>query len=203
MLRIDVRLRPYSVPPDNPFVGRFGARDEIWAYGLRNPWRFSFDRATGELWIGDVGQSSWEEIDVEDPEAGGGLHYGWKTLEGSRCFDPRRGCDASGTRLPVHEYGRDAGCSVTGGYVYRGRAIPALVGRYLFADYCTGTVWVLSRRGERAPEVAVLFESRRRISSFGEDEAGEIYLCDHAGGSIGRLEPAPAGGGVGESALLP
>lgn len=192
MLRLDVRSRPYAVPPDNPMVGRFGARGEIWAYGLRNPWRFSFDRATGELWIGDVGQNAWEEIDVEDPKTGGGHHYGWKTLEGRHCFDPRRGCDADGTRLPIHEYGRDAGCSVTGGHVYRGRELPALAGRYLFADYCTGTVWALERRADGTPAVAPLLASGRSISSFGEDEAGEIYLCDHLGGSVGRLGAAPA-----------
>jgi glucose/arabinose dehydrogenase len=191
MLRLDVRRRPYAVPPDNPFVGRSGARGEIWALGLRNPWRFSFDRATGELWIGDVGQNAWEEIDVEDPKTGGGHHYGWKTLEARHCFDPRRGCESDGTRLPMHEYGRDAGCSVTGGHVYRGRALPALAGRYLFADYCTGTVWALARRPEGPPEVAVLLASRRSISSFGEDEAGEIYLCDHLGGAVGRLEAVP------------
>ena len=152
ILRIDVAGRPYSVPAGNPFVGRTGARPEIWALGLRNPWRFSFDRATGELWIGDVGQGAWEEIDVEDPRQGGGRDYGWRTMEGLHCFRPRCGCSPSGLVLPIHEYGHDLGCSVTGGYVYRGSALPDLVGRYLFSDYCPGTIWSLERG--RAPDAA-------------------------------------------------
>ena len=192
LLRLDVRGERYAVPPDNPFA-RGGGRGEIWALGLRNPWRFSFDRATGELWTADVGQDLFEEINVEDPRRGGGLHYGWKTMEGRHCFSPRSGCDPAGLHLPIHEYGRESGCSVTGGYVYRGRAIPALVGTYLFSDYCTGTLWGLTRGTDGTAEVAVLAESRRRVSSFGEDEAGEVYLCDHGGGAVLRLV-APAGG---------
>jgi len=190
ILRLDVSGTGYAVPPDNPFV-RGGGRPEIWALGLRNPWRFSFDRATGELWIGDVGQADWEEIDVEDPKAGGGRHYGWKTMEGRHCYSPKTGCDPSGLVLPVHEYGHDLGCSVTGGYVYRGAALPALRGSYLFADFCRGTLWALRRRADGVAEVATLRETRRQISSFGEDEAGEIYLCDHTGGAVHRLVPAP------------
>ncbi len=161
---------------------------EIWALGLRNPWRFSFDRLTGEIWIGDVGQNAWEEIDVADTKRAGPLHFGWKTMEGRHCFDPRRGCDATGLELPIHEYGHDAGCSVTGGYVYRGRAIPALAGRYLFSDYCTGIVWALARDGVGRASVGTLLESKVQVSSFGEDEAGELYLCDHGGGRVLRLE---------------
>lgn len=190
MLRIDVSTRPYRVPPDNPFVGRRGAAAEVWALGLRNPWRFSFDRETGELWIGDVGQGAWEEIDVEDPRAGGGRHYGWRTMEGRHCFDPRRGCDPGGLTLPIHEYGHDQGCSVTGGYVYRGLAIPALSGHYLFSDYCRGTVWALRRDESGAARVEVLLESRRPVSSFGEGPDGEIYLCDHQGAVL-KIDPVP------------
>jgi glucose/arabinose dehydrogenase len=186
ILRLDVSRSPYAVPADNPFARSRRGRPEIWAYGLRNPWRFSFDRATGELWIGDVGQNAWEEINVEDPRRGGGLNYGWKRMEGRHCYSPRQGCDATGLHLPIHEYGHDRGCSVTGGYVYRGRAIPELVGRYLFADYCNGRIWALRRDGNAA-DVSVLLESRRRVSSFGEDAAGELYVCDHEG-SILRLE---------------
>jgi glucose/arabinose dehydrogenase len=193
MLRIDVdRAQPpraYSIPPGNPFAGRPDARPEIWAYGLRNPWRFSFDRATGELWIGDVGQGAWEEIDVVDPRRGGGMHFGWKTMEGRHCFDPPRGCDPAGLELPVHEYGHELGCSVTGGYVYRGRRIAGLAGAYLFADFCRGTVWSLVREPEGRARVATLLETRAMVSSFGEDEAGELYLCDHRDGAVLALEP--------------
>lgn len=197
ILRLEVAAeRPgYRIPADNPFASgpRKGAgRGEIWAFGLRNPWRFSFDRATGELWIGDVGQNAWEEIDVEDPREGGGKHYGWKTMEGRHCYSPREGCDPTGLEPPIHEYGHDAGCSVTGGYVYRGRAIPALAGVYLFADYCSGKVWSLVRRPEGRAEVAELLASGLAISSFGEDEAGELYLCDHRGGTVYRIVPAPS-----------
>ncbi|MCB9378337.1 MAG: PQQ-dependent sugar dehydrogenase [Holophagales bacterium] len=189
ILRLDVSGERYAIPPDNPFAGG-GGRAEVWALGLRNPWRFSFDRATGELWIGDVGQGSWEEIDVEDPKSGGGRHYGWKTMEGRHCFAPKRGCDSTGLEMPVHEYGHDVGCSVTGGYVYRGRALPDLAGMYLFSDYCTGTLWALRRRDDGVAEVSTLLQTGLHVSSFGEDEAGEIYLCDHLGGAIRRLVPA-------------
>jgi glucose/arabinose dehydrogenase len=192
MLRLDVAGERYAVPPDNPFA-QGGGRGEIWSLGLRNPWRFSFDRATGELWIGDVGQNAREEIDVEDPArraAGAGpVHYGWKTMEGRHCFTPRDGCSTEGLTLPVHDYGRDEGCSVTGGYVYRGRAIPELVGHYLFSDYCTGTVWSLRRDEAGRATVSTLLEAGTNISSFGEDEAGELYLCDHTGGRVLKLVP--------------
>jgi glucose/arabinose dehydrogenase len=192
MLRIDVRTKPYAIPPDNPWVGRAGYRPELWAIGLRNPWRYSFDRETGELWIGDVGQNAWEEIDVEDPKAGGGRNYGWRTMEGNHCFSPRQLCLGAGLEPPVWEYGHDRGCSVTGGYVYRGRALPGLAGRYLFGDYCSGTIWAL----ERTPDGEVRVEALLRdgaVSSFGEDEAGELYVCDHAAGVVSRLERATGG----------
>jgi glucose/arabinose dehydrogenase len=189
MLRIDVSGERYSIPPDNPFVGRSGYAKELWAIGLRNPWRYSFDRATGELWIGDVGQNAWEEIDVVDARTGGGANFGWKTMEGFHCYSPRERCDPAGLTLPVHAYGRNDGCSVTGGYVYRGKAIPALAGAYLFTDYCTGRIWALRRGESGRATVETLLDSRRMISSFGEDPAGEIYVCDHGGGKILRLAP--------------
>ncbi|MFN7943322.1 MAG: PQQ-dependent sugar dehydrogenase [Thermoanaerobaculia bacterium] len=192
ILRLDVRTAPYAIPPDNPFA-RGGGRGEIWALGLRNPWRFSFDRQTGELWTGDVGQNAWEEIDVEDPRSGGGRHYGWKTMEGLHCFSPRNGCDPAGLHLPIHEYGHDQGCSVTGGYAYRGRAIPRLVGAYLFSDYCSGRIWALTRDAAGRATVALLLESHLAVSSFGEDEAGELYVCDHRGGVVYRIQPGGAG----------
>jgi len=191
LLRIDVVSEPYSIPADNPFAGQSGARGEIWAYGLRNPWRFSFDRATGELWIGDVGQNRWEEIDVEDPAAGGGRNYGWRRREGRHCYDPKVACGADGLVDPIHEYGHDHGCSVTGGYVYRGAAIPELAGAYVFGDYCNGTVWSLRRESGQV-DVAKLVAGPRGLSSFGEDAAGELYLCDHSGGRVLRLVPGEA-----------
>ena len=125
---------------------------------MRNPWRFSFDRATGELWIGDVGQNSWEEIDVVESGRPGPVNFGWRTMEGLHCYDPKSGCDAEGLHLPVYEYGHDEGCSVTGGYVYRGRALPDLTGKYLFSDYCTGEVQALARTAEGVTKRLLQFE---------------------------------------------
>ena len=177
LLRLDVNGEaPYGVPRDNPFVGRAGARGEIWAYGLRNPWRFSFDRATGRLFLADVGQNRWEEIDLL--EKGG--NYGWRLMEGAHCFNPETGCSTTGLILPIAEYGRELGCSVSGGYVYRGTRIRDLVGRYLFSDYCTGRLWSLRESGGRW----VMEELRATgltVSSFGEDQAGELYVVDHRG----------------------
>jgi glucose/arabinose dehydrogenase len=193
VLRLDVRREPYGIPPENPYALAGGGLPEIWALGLRNPWRFSFDRVTGELWIGDVGQNAWEEIDVEDPRRGGGRHYGWHTMEGPACYSPREGCDRRGLTLPLHSYGHDQGCSVTGGYVYRGRAIPSLVGTYLFSDYCRGTLWGLRRSGDGEATVEVLLRTDMAVSSFGEDADGEIYLCDHRRGRVARVAAAEEG----------
>jgi glucose/arabinose dehydrogenase len=185
VLRIDVDARggrAYGIPPDNPFVDREGARPEIWAFGLRNPWRFSFDRETGDLWIGDVGQGSFEEIDhVAGDEAG--VNFGWNVMEGPDCFEPASGCDESGLTMPVAVYGHGEGCSVTGGFVYRGSRRPELRRAYLYADYCSGRLWGLdAERADARP--AVLLETGRSISSFGQDEAGELYVTDHAGGEV-------------------
>ena len=173
-----LRLTPDGgVPPDNPFAGRAGARGEIWAYGLRNPWRFSFDRATGALWAGDVGQNRWEEIDVI--EKGG--NYGWRLFEGEAEFDNLRGAKAADFVAPVATYGREDGCSVTGGYVYRGAAAPAFRGQYFYADYCSGKVWTLpaAGAGKRAGRHVATVPSP---SSFGEDAAGELYVISLDGG---------------------
>jgi glucose/arabinose dehydrogenase len=189
ILRIDVdgtdgRLA-YAIPPDNPFAGRSDARPEIWAYGLRNPWRMSFDRRTGELWIGDVGQGSWEEIDRLGP-SDGGANLGWSRMEGRHCYGGRD-CDPAAYVGPITEYSHAEGCSVTGGHVYRGDRWPALAGTYLFADYCSGSVWgIASAAQEFAPPVSLL-ASGRNIVSFGEDEAGEIYIADISGGGIYRI----------------
>ena len=170
MLRLDVdSTAPYSVPPDNPFAAAEGAAPEIWAMGLRNPWRFGFDRLTGDLYIGDVGQNKWEEIDVQPAASRGGENYGWRIMEGAHCFHPATGCARPGLTLPVYEYSQAQGCSVTGGYVYRGGSLIDLKGTYIFADYCAGTIWA--------------------VSSFGEDEAGELYVLDYSAGRVLKLVP--------------
>lgn len=186
MLRLDVTELPYGIPETNPFRAG-GGRPEVWALGLRNPWRYSFDRESGELWIADVGQNAWEEIHVVDPKQGAGTHFGWKTMEGRHCFEPRTGCDPTGLDLPIWEYGHDLGCSVTGGYVYRGKRFPQLRGSYLFGDYCSGRIWALRR--DPSVSVELVAESKLAISSFGEDEEGELYVCDHLKGLIFRIDP--------------
>lgn len=184
--------RPYGIPRDNPFVGRSESRPEIWDLGLRNPWRFSFDRAGGALYIGDVGQGQYEEIDAE-PRGEGGRNYGWRITEGAHCYETES-CGQGGLTPPVGEYDHKVGCSVTGGYVYRGREHAALLGAYLFADYCSGTIWALDAAAAlRGPtEIHKVAETDVSISSFGEDEAGELYVIDH-GGSVLRV--GTAGGG--------
>ena len=182
ILRIDVSglSAPwdYEIPADNPFVGTEGAREEIWAYGLRNPWRFSFDSETGLLWAGDVGQSSWEEIDI----IAKGANYGWNIMEGSHCYSPATGCNQSGLTLPVVEYDHSQGCSVTGGYVYRGDQIPSLQGYYIYGDYCSGNIWALAYNGSVVTENILLVDSGLSITSFGEDLAGNLYILDRQGG---------------------
>ncbi len=181
ILRIDVSqatpAQPYAIPPDNPFASG-GGRGEIWAYGLRNPWRFSFDRATGELWTGDVGQNRWEEIDLI--ERGG--NYGWNRLEGNHCFSDRD-CDRTGTVPPVWEYSLDGQpCSVIGGYVYRGSTIPWLRGVYVSGDFCTGEVFGLRYADGQVIEHQRLANTRLRIMSFAEDDSGELYLLSQKSG---------------------
>jgi glucose/arabinose dehydrogenase len=180
ILRLDVdSAQPYAIPADNPFG------NEIWAYGLRNPWRFSFDRQTGDLYIGDVGQGQWEEIDFVPAGSPGGMNFGWKYFEGTH---PYEGTPPQGTQVvaPVAEYSHSEGCSVTGGYVYRG-AMPEWNGIYLYGDYCSGTVWGLIRsNGGWQPQV--LFGGVGRITSFGQDASGEVYLVLDSG-SILRLVP--------------
>ena len=190
VLRIDVDGGPpYAIPSDNPFA-RAGGRPEIFASGVRNPWRFSFDRETGALWLADVGQNKWEEIDLVTR----GGNYGWRIMEGKHCFLSERDCHIEGLIMPVFEYGHDQGrCAVTGGYVYRGRNLPALQGSYLFGDYCSGELFAVPIGSGVAAgsEPHVLRKSGMKISSFGEDEAGEVYVVDHRG-SLYRLGPSPA-----------
>jgi len=184
MLRIDVdRGRPYGIPEDNPFVRRSGARPEIWANGLRNPWRFSFDRETRDLWIGDVGQGELEEIDRA--RAGrGGQNYGWNVMEGTECFSPPDGCDREGLVRPVAVYPTGLGCAVVGGYVYRGARFPVLRGGYFFADFCAGVVFALDPTGDVPQEPVILLQTDLAISSLGEDEEGELYVTDLRGGEV-------------------
>jgi hypothetical protein len=186
MLRIDVRTAPYVVPPDNPFVGQTGIRPEIWAYGLRNPWRFSFDTPAGLLYIGDVGQDAREEINVASTSAAG-LNYGWRLMEGTACYNPATNCNSTGLTLPAHEYLHSDGCSVTSGYVYRGAAVPELTGHYLYADYCRG--WLRSFRattGGLATEHRAWSEITLPLTvSFGRDGAGELYMI--AGTRVWRI----------------
>jgi glucose/arabinose dehydrogenase len=191
MLRISPRPEggePYGVPGDNPFVGRPRARPEIWAYGLRNPWRWSFDRETGDLWIGDVGQDAWEEIDVLPAGGAAGANLGWDRLEGSHPFEG--GTGPEGTVLPVHEYANGAGtCSVTGGYVYRGTDVPDLVGAYLFGDVCRGVLEAFVLRDGRADGLRDLGLTVPNLVSFGEDADGELYALSLSG-PVYRLRPA-------------
>ena len=189
ILRVDVAGASvdggYAVPSDNPFVGVQGARPEIWAYGLRNPWRFSFDRETGALWVGDVGQNRWEEIDLVEK----GRNYGWNIAEGHSCFSPSTGCDTAGLEPPVAVYGRDDGCSVTGGYVYRGSDMPSLAGVYVYGDFCSGKIWGLRHNWEAVAEQALLVDSGLSITSFGEDAEGNLYVLSRDQG-IYRLARA-------------
>ncbi len=187
LLRIDVdNSETYAVPGDNPFVGQAGVRPEIWAYGLRNPWRFSFDRATGDLYIADVGQNLWEEVNFQPSGGPGGQNYGWKIMEGTHCFG-RNTCDQSGLVLPVAEYDHGQGCSITGGYVYRGAAQPSLQGAYFYGDYCSGRIWALSRPDGDRWQTDLVLESGLQISSFGETEGGEVLVMDLTSGVLYRL----------------
>ncbi len=177
ILRIDVgsvgERGGYGIPPDNPFrAAGDGSRPEIWAYGLRNPWRFSFDLETGDLWVADVGQNQYEEVDLIEP----GGNYGWNVMEGNSCFSPSTGCSTEGLIRPVVQYGREDGCSITGGYVYRGSRLPSLRGAYVYGDFCSGRIWALRYDGTVVSEHLELIDSELRISSFGLDESGELYV---------------------------
>ncbi len=189
MLRIDVTsdpAKPYVVPPDNPGpAGGWKVKPEIWAIGLRNPWRYSFDRATGDLWIADVGQNLVEEVNVVRAGSKGGLNFGWPIMEGPNCFKDA-GCKKDGLVMPVasYEHGAD-GCSITGGYVYRGKQYPALAGVYLYGDYCSGRIWGLDAANPGQPRL--LFEVGAGLSSFGEDEAGEMYVTDLSKGTVRQV----------------
>ena len=191
ILRIDVNSgSPYAVPPDNPFVNRPAYQPEIWALGLRNPWRFAFDAKTGDLYIGDVGQDTYEEVDFQPRSSRGGENYGWNAMEGLHCYTP--GCDPTRYVLPVAEYAHDSGCNaVTGGVVYRGTAEPALYGGYFFADACWGCIWSLTRNPEGAWVKTLLIDRSVVISAFGTDDEGEVYVVGLDGGTLYRLAAQP------------
>jgi glucose/arabinose dehydrogenase len=195
IVRLDVSAAgTASIPADNPFVGQAGVRAEIWSYGLRNPWRFSFDRTTGDLYIGDVGQNAREEIDVSTvaDHVGKALNFGWKTMEGTACYSPSSGCNRTALTLPVLDYDHGQGCSVTGGYVYRGSLAPNLRGLYFYSDYCNG--WVRSFKFEGGRVTQELDWSALRpggsVTSFGEDAQGELYIIVQSG-KVFRIEAAP------------
>ena len=188
ILRIDVDRQEngdlYGIPTDNPFAGNTsGYRPEIYAYGMRNPWRFSFDPANGRLWAGDVGQNSFEEIDIIE----NGGNYGWNTMEGKHCYSPAQGCDMSGLKMPIWDYGRGYGISVTGGFVYRGPTLPGLTGKYIYSDYSGKWIWALDYADMNNPVNTGLVKADFEISSFGVDQNNELYICGFDG-KIHRLK---------------
>ncbi|SMB88893.1 PQQ-dependent sugar dehydrogenase [Deinococcus hopiensis] len=185
LLRFDVRGDAARPAPGNPFLNRQGANPNIWAYGLRNPWRFSFDRATGDMIIADVGQNTLEEVNRQPRSSKGGENYGWRVREGDRCFEPAQDCRTAGLVEPVLVYGRSEGQSITGGYVYRGAAIPALKGQYVFADFASGTVWAAPVDTWKAAKIG----SVQNPSTFGEGEDGELYVAEYGSGQILKLGP--------------
>jgi glucose/arabinose dehydrogenase len=201
MLRVDLDnddfpadpLTNYAIPPDNPFVASPDTLPEIWAFGLRNPYRWSFDRLNGDLYIGDVGQGAWEEIDYEPASSPGGLNFGWRIMEGNHCYEPPEDCDSTGLVLPVLEYDHLTGFSIIGGYVYRGSAIPNLYGHYFLADYITDLIWSFRINNGQAFELTdwgpVLNPNGeiQGITGFGEDADGELYFVLHGNGTNGQV----------------
>lgn len=186
MLRINVDSGDtVTIPPDNPFIGK-GGLPEIWAYGLRNPWRFSFDRLTGNLFIADVGQDMWEEVDFVPAGQPGGMNFGWSYYEGMHPYQDMPPANLTFT-WPVTEYSHADGCAVTGGYVYRGKALPELEGIYFYGDYCSGNIWGLIETGQDKWQSKILFKTSAKITTFGVDESGELYMADYGTGSILQL----------------
>ena len=205
IIRIDVNKVPYGIPKSNPYYGQQDKRGEIWAWGVRYVWRFSFDSEIGDIYYGDVGQNKWEEINYEPYNSKGGVNYGWRIMEASKCYDPEKNCNENGLTPPIHEYPNDAnymvvlgggsqtnsdGCSVTGGYVYRGKKIKSFNGYYIFGDYCSGNIWTFKVVNNKATELTNWTEEinlangefTTYISSFGEDADGELYIVEYNGG---------------------
>jgi glucose/arabinose dehydrogenase len=191
ILRIKVDALPYKVPDTNPFAKTSGARDEIWAYGLRNPWKFRFDRDTSDMFIGDVGQNTWEEIDFQPSSSGGGENYGWVLFEGPECIQGGENCEASTTFVPPIISYRNQGqtCSVTGGHMYRGSDINGLQGTYIYGDFCSGEIWGATKSGG-VWNSRLLYEAGFSIPTFGEDGDGELYVADYYSGVIYKFVPA-------------
>jgi glucose/arabinose dehydrogenase len=194
ILRIDVDVPsgsdpPYEIPSDNPYAdGADGALPEIWTSGMRNPWRIQFDSQTGDLWIGDVGQGAWEEIDVVRAAQGGGQDFGWNIMEGFHCFQPAEDCDEEGLTLPVTEYGHDLGCAVVGGVVVHDGRLPTIDGRYIFADNCSGNVWQIDARDDSRRKPTLILMSGRSISTIATDASGAVYMTDLIGGELLRVD---------------
>jgi glucose/arabinose dehydrogenase len=187
ILRVDVdSAQPYAIPPTNPFVDTPGARGEIWSYGLRNPWRFSFDRATGDLWIGDVGDAKLEEVDMQPASSHGGENYGWPLFEGTECAAPEH-CQDPGLVAPLVTYGHNMNCAVMGGYVYRGTTVPAFSGQYLFGDLCTGGVFTMTHDPQGGWNRVEIAFNPIKIDSFAEDPKGDEYVVDMQGGVVYRI----------------
>jgi len=190
LLRLDVDHSPdiYAIPATNPFIADENRRNEIWSWGLRNPWRFSFDKLTGDLFIADVGQNLWEEVHFQPAASQGGENYGWNIMEASHCFLTSE-CDKSGLELPIFEYNHQEGCSITGGYMYRGHQFLSLYGNYFVADFCSGNIWRLFPDSEGSWSSAKVLDSDFVISSFGEDVNGELYVLVHDAGSLLQIQP--------------
>ncbi len=192
MLRIDVDVNnvdeAYAIPEDNPFISNENAEPEIWAYGLRNPWRFSFDRETSDLFIADVGQNKFEEVNFQPSTSTGGENYGWRLMEADQCFNPIFNCNDNTLTLPILSYSHSEERSITGGYVYRGKAIKGLQGKYVYGDFASGHIW--AAKGQNGDwEADLLVDTDFAISSFGEDVTGELYLVDYGSGKIYKLIP--------------
>jgi glucose/arabinose dehydrogenase len=197
LLRIDVdNTSTYRIPPSNPFVNRAGALPEIWAYGVRNPWRFSFDRLTGDLWIADVGQDLYEEVDFQPATSSGGENYGWRKMEGLHCYNPSTNCNDGTIVLPVVEYSHaDGSCSITGGYRYRGTQWPRLFGTYFYGDYCSGKIWGASPGTGGTFIARLLIDTEMAFTTFGEDVSGELYVADYNAGVLYSITDAVPGAG--------
>jgi glucose/arabinose dehydrogenase len=194
ILRIDVGSLPYGIPADNPFLAILNARPEIWAYGLRNPWRFSFDRRTGDLFIADVGQSALEEVNFQLAASSGGENYGWRLMEGSNCFSPAANCNDGSLALPVVEYDHGLGCSVTGGYRYRGLNNPGMSALYFYGDFCSGRIWGAAPDAQGNWATTELLDTDLQITAFGEDEDGELLVASFfpGPGAVYRISEAAA-----------